>query len=116
MADNLVECSFLIPLHRDANLSDGGKHRSAAWRWLDDQLFEAFGGGTTAPGKYQGSYTDPDTGERVRDQSNKFLVAIDLAEADRLRAILAAACEEFRQKCIYLCIAGIVEFVRPTNG
>ena len=47
---SIVECSFLIPVYRDANLSDGRLHLYEAWEWLDDKLFEVFGGRTLAPG------------------------------------------------------------------
>jgi len=44
-AKRLLECSFLIPIRRDSNLSDGKSHPRKAWKWLASQLFE-FGGGT----------------------------------------------------------------------
>jgi hypothetical protein len=43
---SMVECSFLMPVHRDANLSDGRQHSYEVWEWLDDKLFEVFGGRT----------------------------------------------------------------------
>jgi hypothetical protein len=109
--DPLLECSFFIPLRRDANLSDGMPHLSDAWVWLDDELFANFGGRTIAPGEYDGFYRDPDTQERVFDKSRKFLVAIAPSQRGELRSLLAAACVIFGQKCIYLSIAGEVEFV-----
>jgi len=69
------ECSFLIPIVRDANLSDGEPHTIEAWDWLTDELWERFGGATMAPGFYEGFYRDPDSGERVSDKSSKFIVA-----------------------------------------
>ncbi len=54
---------------------------------------------------------DPDTHERVFDKSRKFLVAVQAHRLPELRALLAAACVIFGQKCIYLSIAGQVEFV-----
>ncbi len=53
MPGSLVECSFFIPLQRDANLSDGASHPQEAWDWLDNELFHRFGGGTMAPGTYE---------------------------------------------------------------
>src|SRR5689334_10211067 len=50
----LLECSFFIPLRRDANLSDGALHPREAWDWLDNELFVRFTGGTRAPGEYSG--------------------------------------------------------------
>ena len=65
----------MIPLHRDKNLSDGRRHKRAAWRWLDSELYE-FGGATRAKESYQGWYIDPDTGNRVTDESKKYFVAV----------------------------------------
>jgi hypothetical protein len=105
-----LECSFLIPVRRDRNLSDGRLHATTAWKWLDDQLYE-FGGATRATELYEGWYLDPDTQEPVKDLSRKYLVALPRRKLGRLRALLREACGVFRQKCIYLSIAGHVEFV-----
>ena len=67
--------------------------------------------GTLAPGLYQGGYTDPDTGERVFDQSRKFYVAVPGRDLNKVRKMLTQACNVFGQKCIYLSIAGKVEFI-----
>jgi hypothetical protein len=107
----LVECSFLIPMRRDSNLSDGEVHSTDAWEWLDDELYARFGGRTVAPGLYEGFYQDPDTKQRVSDQSRKYIVAVPQPGVDGLRALLRAACATFQQKCIYLAVAGQVEFV-----
>jgi hypothetical protein len=101
----------LIPLRRHKDLSDGKLHRRAAWKWLDDQLLK-FGGGTTALELYEGWYTDPETGKRVPDQSQKFWVALPADKAGQVLVLLKEACRVFRQKCIYLSIAGRVEFVK----
>ena len=106
----LLECSFLIPLRRDKNLSDGKLHRGPAWKWLDDQLTQ-FGGGTRALELYEGWYADPDTGKRVTDRSRKFWVAVSADQIERLRAVLREACLVFQQKCVYLSGAGKVKFV-----
>ncbi len=111
----LLECSFLIPLRRDVNLSDGKLHARKAWNWLDEQLF-AFGGATEAIEHYKGWYPDPDTGQAVRDVSKKYFVALTREEVGRLRSFLREACLVFEQKIIYLSVAGHVEFVeRPNN-
>ena len=111
MAGPLLECSFLIPVCRDANLSDGGEHEKWLWTWLDGELFLRFGGGTQAPGLYRGFYVDPDTKERVADRCFKFFVAVEKAQVDELRQLLQGACFLFQQKCIYLNVGGRVEFV-----
>jgi hypothetical protein len=106
----LLECSFLIPIRRDRNLSDGRPHRRAAWRWLSARLYE-FGGCTRSLERYEGWYRDPDTGDRVTDQSQKYTVALPREAVGRLRALLREACPVFAQKSIYLSVAGYVEFI-----
>jgi hypothetical protein len=111
--DPLLECTFLIPIHRDVNLSDGKEHDSRVWDWLDDELHNRFGGLTQAPGFHRGSYNDPDTAQRIPDESAKFLVAVATSHVDELRGILSIACLKFQQKCLYLSVAGYVEFIKP---
>jgi hypothetical protein len=107
----LLECSFLIPIRRDRDLSDGKLHRRAAWKWLEMALGD-FGGATRAKHPLEGWYLDLETGKRVRDMSKKFYVALPRAEVQKLRLLLSQACAVFHQKCIYLSIAGRVEFIR----
>lgn len=109
--DSLIECSFLIPLRRDSNLSDGAEHQPAAWEWLYAELFERFGGVTQAPGIYRGFYVDPSTSERVGDDSYRFVIAAPERGVDELRRLLVGFTVIFQQKCIYLSVAGRVEFV-----
>jgi hypothetical protein len=105
------ECSFFIPLTRDSNLSDGLPHKADVWEKLETELFARFSGGTTAPGVYTGFYADPDTGQRVNDESKRFIVALSESRLPELRQLLADACEWFQQKCIYLSVGGDVEFI-----
>ena len=78
---------------------------------------ELGGGGTIAPGYYHGFYQDPDTGERVADKSKKYVVAIPEQSVGELKALLSLCCVMFAQKCIYLSIAGRVEFLKsPDDG
>lgn len=107
----VLECAFFIPIRRDAKLSDGKPHKRDRWPWLSRQLFERFEGCTTAPEHYEGVYRDPDTGERVTDESRRYLVAIPESKVDDLRSLLSECCTVFQQKCIYLSVAGYVEFV-----
>lgn len=107
----LLECTFLIPVRRDAKFSDGQAHDPAVWDWLDQRLFDLFEGGTLDRGLKAGFYRDPDTHERVEDESYKFTVALPRRDLSRLRSLLRRACVVFAQKCIYLSIAGHVEFI-----
>jgi hypothetical protein len=110
-----VECSFLIPVVRDTNLLDGQPHPTEAWDWLDVELYTLFGGRTLAPGLYEGFYRDPHTQAKVSDQSRKYIVVVPSRAVDQLRLLLAEACWGFRQKCIYLSIAGEVEFIEAND-
>lgn len=75
-----------------------------------------FEGGTTALELYEGWYHDPDTGKRVTDRSRRFWMAVGADRIGQLRSVLKEACLVFFQKCIYLSVAGQVEFVRgPTD-
>ena len=96
MSNTWKECAFLIPIERDADLSDGQLHSIEAWEWLDDELFVRFDGVTQAPGLYSGAYRDPDTKERVNDQSRRFIVAIPEEQVEELKAMLRIACEVFQ--------------------
>lgn len=112
---SLVECSFLIPMRRDANLSDGKPHSRKLWIWLGRELENRFEGWTVAPGHYKGFYRDPDTRERVSDKSVKYVVALQKSAVKELRLLLSAACVLFQQKCIYLSLAGKVEFIEAAK-
>lgn len=108
-----MECSFLIPLNTDTDLSTGEPHATPSWEWLTDRLWTGFGGGTIPQCVYEGFYTDPDTGQRVSDQSRKFTVALSEDRVEELRELLAECCDTFQQKMIYLSVAGRVEFIEP---
>ena len=112
----LIECEFLIPKYRDAHFSDGTEHEQHSWEWLRTELFDRFHGVTMAPGFYTGYYQDPDTGDPVADQSLKFTVAIPQNRLAEFRGLLAAACVFFAQKCIYLSVAGSVEFIEASDA
>jgi hypothetical protein len=111
----MFECSFLIPVRRDANLSDGDLHPIEVWQWLNASLYDRFSGRTLAPGFYEGVYKDPDTGLPVQDQSRRYIIAIPDDRINDLRDFLREACEQFQQKCIYLSVAGRVEFIGPEH-
>jgi hypothetical protein len=106
----LLECSFLIPTRRDRNLSDGKTHRPGAWEWLESGLGQ-FGGATRDTAATEGWYEDPDSRQAVWDVSRRYTVAAPRERVRHLRALLRQACLVFGQKCIYLSVAGHVEFV-----
>jgi hypothetical protein len=91
-------------------VADGRLHRIDAWNWLEDELLQ-FGGASRETAAIEGWYFDPDTGEQVRDRSRRYVVAVARNQVSRLRVLLRQACAVFRQKCIYLSVAGDVEFV-----
>lgn len=93
--EQLLECSFLIPVRKDRSLSDGRPQRDTAWKWLDRQLGSRFEGATRALELYEGWYDDPDTGERITDLSQKYFVAIARKRLHELRVLLREACKVF---------------------
>jgi hypothetical protein len=113
--DPLLECKFFVPICRDANLSDGNQHEDRFWEWLVFVIFHKFDGVTISPGTTYGFYRDPDTGEQVGDESHEFTVALPESRIDDLRKLLSAACVVFRQKSIYLSVAGKVEFIEAPH-
>lgn len=72
----LVECSFYIPTCPDEAFGNSLFHPDDVWDWLDFELDSRFRGRTNAPGVYQGFYHDPDTGQKVSDESIKIIVAV----------------------------------------
>ena len=115
MNENLVECSFLVPLVRN---TDKKPHSATVWQALERTLYETFGGSTGPEHIYRsvsgvpGSYQDDD-GSPVRDESWRYIVALPVRQIDRLRAILRKVANSFDQECIYLCKpGGEVEFIR----
>jgi hypothetical protein len=76
-----------------------------------ERELHSFAGVTMVNATYEGWYVDKDTGEREKDVSWKYFVALSRPEVKELRAMLKTACEVFAQKCIYLSVAGHVEFV-----
>jgi hypothetical protein len=109
----LTECSFLIPLRRDVEISDGRPHAAKVWSWFHGELYDQFGGYTVAPGTYQGVWKSSTTGQPVHDASRRFIVAIPKRRLREPRHLLREAGQQFHQQCIYLSNAGQVEFVAP---
>jgi len=108
----LIETSFLIPSHEDKDAGNGQLHPISRWNSLLSGLLLDFGGWTLDRGLFQGCYPDPDCGEPVFDASRKVFVAVKKKDLKRLRRFLKRVTIDFRQKEIYFCITGKVEFIR----
>ena len=101
----LVECSFFIPV-----LGHDMQH----WEWLHDCIAK-FGGGSRSESTWLGGYTEPG-GKVVMDESYEYKVAVPVDQGvDDLRDMLRHACYRFRQQCIYLSVAGTVEFIARSD-
>ena len=109
--DRIKECRFLVPVHRDVEISDGGIHDPASWNWLHEQMRQRFSGWTRLSGKCVGEWISDTTGEIIADQSVQYFVAVPTTRLPLLRDLLRDACVVFGQQCIYLSIGGFVEFV-----
>lgn len=114
--ERLLECSFLIPMVRDGTRSF---HSSAVWIRFHAALQDAFEG-FSGPERFfgfrdvrfvLGEYTEGRTGRRVWDESRRYTIAIPESRVGILRKLLRRAACSFDQKCIYLSVAGAVEFV-----
>ena len=57
----------------------------------------------------------PTRNSRCADLSTKYVVAIPAERIDELRSLLSVACFSFQQKCIYLNVAGQVEFIQGSK-
>ncbi len=123
MSERVVECSFLVPIVGD---TDRKPHSPIAWRLLQDAIHRLFKG-LSGPERFllvrdvelvPGSYTEEATGNRVHDESRRYTLAIPEAQVEVLRSLLRSAANTFDQRCIYLSVAGAVEFVsaKPQDG
>ena len=112
----MPECSFLIPLQRDAEIADGKAHARSAWKWLHRELGLAFEAMTIAPGEYTGVWPSPLSKKNVSDKSKKYTIAIPRQRVQELRAILQKACVVFAQQSLYLSVAGNVEFIQAPDN
>ena len=107
----LLECHFLIPIQRDSEISDGEPHEPATWQWLENELMDRFDGWRAETAPHRGAWRSSKTGRISCDVCRCYLVAVVKNELKELRRFLQLACGTFAQQCIYLSVAGIVEFV-----
>jgi hypothetical protein len=112
--DTLVECAFLLPIRRDAQISDGKFHDSDVWDWLYKELTSRFSVLVRAPGLYESVWKNPETGKVVREKSNKIYVAAKLDDLSMFREFLVEVCKKLHLKTLYLSVAGYVEYVDAT--
>ncbi|MBI1925103.1 hypothetical protein HYR99_12750 [Candidatus Poribacteria bacterium] len=109
--EQIVEAAFLIPIREDRQVGNGRLHPNTRWQRLTRDLYLMFEGWSREPGLVEGVYKDPDTGQPVSDKSRRYVVALPQRELDRLRRYLQEIGSVFKQKVIYLSVAGKVEFV-----
>ena len=109
--EQIVEAVFLIPIREDQQVGNGRLHPHTRWQRLTRDLYQMFDGWSREPGLVEGVYKDPDTSQAVSDKSRRYLVALPRREIDRLRRYLRKIGPVFKQKVIYLSVAGEVEFV-----
>lgn len=108
-----LQCNFLIPIVRN---SDKRPHQQFAWRALVDALYDMFDGDSGPRRVYlvgelvRGDYRDA-AGNRIEDESREYFVALASSAVPTLREVLTRACRTFDQDCLYLNVAGKVEFV-----
>jgi len=111
-----LEISFLVPIHEDPDVGGADSHPSYKWENLQRDLFVMFEGWTLSPGLYEGEYPDPDTGKLIRDQSRRYIVALEEECVAELRQYLKRkVAVNFRQKVIYFFNGREVEFVKTAE-
>ena len=110
MSEYFLECAFLVPIRRDSRFSDGELHSTAAWDWLESELWVRYRGRTRPLELYDGVYADK-SGNAVQDLSRKYFIALREEQIDDLRELLREAKGVFYQECFYLSVRGHVEFV-----
>lgn len=119
----LVDCYFLVPVRRN---SDQKLHSRLLWRDLRQALRCSFRG-SSGPRRIfafrevelmPGEWVEGQTGKVIEDESRKYHVAVPEDQVEQLRALLRKVANTFDQECIFLSVAGIVEYVerRPEEG
>jgi len=114
-----VQCEFFMPIVRN---SDKKPHQAIAWTLLGNEIRRVLPAGHTGPETFyrgdaviSGEYEENPTTPPVTDTSRRYILAIAESKVNDLRLLLRMAAHTFDQKAIYLSVAGIVEFVTPTE-
>lgn len=108
----IIEIEFLVPIKEDRFAGNGELHPFDRWQWLEKEMYIRFKGWTRAPMAYNGVYEDEDTKEMVSDESRKYIVAIEKEKEGEVKKMLEEIAIEFRQKSIYMSVAGKVIFIK----
>lgn len=120
MGDRIVQCEFFIPIVRN---SDKKPHQPVSWNLLVDEIRRMFPAGHSGPETFYrgdtflpGEFEEKPGAPPVKDESRRYILAIPESKTNDLRTLLRMAAHTFDQQAIYLSVAGIVEFVAPTNA
>ena len=119
MDERRVQCEFFIPIVRNG---DKKPHQSVAWNLLVNEIRRVFPAGHSGPETFYrgdalvpGEYEESPGSPPVSDTSRRYLLAIPEGKVNDLRLLLKMAAHTFDQQAIYLSVAGVVEFVIPTD-
>lgn len=105
----MLECRILLPEMTDLGYAGNRwPHPAELWTEFDVALLYGFGGFTIL-NDVRGKWFDERTKRVVVDNSRHYLVATE--DVDSLRQLLAQYRHRFEQCCIYLSVAGVVEFI-----
>ncbi len=100
-----------MPIREDANVGNGELHSHDKWEWLREELYARFGGWNIAPNLYPGGWIDPETGERIEDESRKHFVDFKREDLNKMRRFIKKVAIVFKQKCIRFEHEGEVEYI-----
>src|SRR5436309_2506688 len=119
MDERRVQCGFFIPIVCN---SDKRPHQPVAWDLLVNEIRRVFPAGHSGPETFYrgdalvpGEYEEGPGTPPIKDSSRRYILAIPESKVNDLRHLLKMAAHTFDQLAIYLSIAGMVEFVAPTE-
>jgi hypothetical protein len=119
MDERRVQCEFFMPIVRN---SDKNPHQAIAWTLLGNEIRRVFPAGHSGPETFYrgdslipGEYEENPGSPPITDTSRRYILAIPERKVNDLRLLLRMAAHTFDQQAIYLSVAGIVEFVTPTE-
>lgn len=103
-----TESKIILPFN-----DNEGKPLYAERQETEDRLMSAFGGFTKTAG--QGAWQDPKTLKVYREPVLIYSIAAEWSQpqAETLRQIARRFCLNARQECVFVSIAGQVEFIEP---